>query len=71
MWPFSKRHRKPELEGEPDTSRHELLQSQLEHTLTYGWQGSGKSEAKEFFESLEPESDTSQIVEGLGKRRPA
>ena len=70
MWPFTRRHRKPELDTEPDTSRQELVRSQLEHTLTYGWHGSGKNEAKEFFESLGPASDTSQIVEGLGKRRP-
>ena len=59
-----------DLAEEPDTSRRELLQSQLDQTLTYGWQGSGRRNAKEFFESLPPADDASQIVERLGERRP-
>ena len=39
--------------------------------MTYGWHGRGKSEAREFLESLGPASDTTEIVEGLGKRRSA
>ena len=71
MWPFTRRHRTPDLDSEPDTSRQELVRSQLEQTLSYGWNGSGKTEAKAFFESLGPASDPSALVEGLSKRRPS
>lgn len=70
MWPFTRRRRSPDLDSELDASRQELLRSQLEHTLSYGWNGSGRKEAKAFFESLGPASDSSQIVEDLSKRRP-
>lgn len=70
MWPFSRQRKSPELRAEPDTSRHELLKSQLANTLRYGWHGSGRSNAKEFFESLPPADDRSQFVERLGSRRP-
>ena len=46
------------------------MRSQLEQTLSYGWNGSGKTEAKAFFASLGPASDASQIVDGLAQRRP-
>ena len=71
MWPLTRRQRKPDLEAESGTARQQLLPSQLEQTLTYGWHGHGKTEAREFFESLGAASDTAGIVEGLGKRRPA
>ena len=54
MWPFRKRAGQPDLVAESDPVRHELLQSQLRDTLTYGWRDSGRDDAVEFFRSLPP-----------------
>ena len=69
MWPFSRRLRAPKLAAEADPERQELLRSQLEDTLRYGWSDKESHDGQEFFDSLGPVDDTSQIVEGLSKRR--
>lgn len=69
MWPFRGRHKQPVLEPEPDSGRQELLQSQLKNTLGYGWHGSGKSDAKKFFESLGPADEVSRISDRISEGR--
>ena len=69
MWRFSRRRRAPKLAAESDPERHELLRSQLDDTLRYGWTDKEPHDGKQFFDSLGPVDDTNHIVEGLGKRR--
>jgi hypothetical protein len=63
------RRKQPVLKPETDSGRKELLQSQLKNTLDYGWHGSGKREAKEFFESLGPADEVSRISDRITERR--
>jgi hypothetical protein len=70
MWPFRTRAQRPDLVAESDPVRHELLQSQLRDTLTYGWRDSGRDDAVEFFRSLPPTDDASDITERLGGTSP-
>ncbi len=70
MWPFRKKAQPSELVAESDPERHELLQSQLRDTLTYGWRDSGRADAVEFFRSLPPTDDASDIAERLGGNGP-
>ena len=68
MWPFS-RHRTPKLALETDPERQELLRSQLDATLRYGWPDQALHDGKQFFNSLGPVDDTAHIVDGLNRRR--
>jgi hypothetical protein len=69
MWPFRRRRRAPKLAAESDPERQELLRSQLDDTMRYGWSDQASHDGKEFFDSLGPVDDTAHIVEGLSKRR--
>ena len=66
MWPFRKKTEAPGLGAEPDPERHELLQSQLRGTLTYGWSDKETHDAVAFLQSLPPADDTSHIGDRLG-----
>ena len=66
MWPFRKRAEAPGLSTEPDPERHEMLQSQLRGTLTYGWNDKETHDAIAFLQSLPPADDTSHIDRRLG-----
>ena len=66
MWPFRRKAAPPGLGSEPDPGRHELLQSQLRDTLTYGWRGTEQHDAVEFLQSLPPTDDATHIIDRLG-----
>jgi hypothetical protein len=70
MWPFRKKTEAPGLGAEPDPERHELLQSQLRGTLTYGWSDKETHDAVAFLQSLPPADDTSHIGDRLGGSSP-
>ena len=69
IWPFRRRHRVPKLAAESDPGRQQLLRSQLDDTLRYGWPDQTPHDGKQFFNSLGPVDDTAHIVEGLNKHR--
>ena len=70
MWPFRKKAEAPGLGAEPDPQRHELVQSQLRGTLTYGWSDKETHDAVAFLQSLPPADDTSHIGDRLGGSSP-
>jgi hypothetical protein len=70
MWPFRKKAEAPGLGEEPDPQRHELVQSQLRGTLTYGWSDKETHDAVAFLQSLPPADDTSHIGDRLGVPSP-
>jgi hypothetical protein len=53
-----------------DPERHELLQSQLRETLTYGWSDKETHDAVAFLQSLPAADDTSHIGDRLGGSSP-
>ena len=64
---FGRRARKPKLVAESDPGRLELLRSQLDDTLQYGWHAG--HDGGKFFQSLGPVEHTRHIVEGLNTRK--
>lgn len=60
MWPFGRRPKEREA-GAP--GRGELLPSQLDNALRYGWQGMTAEDVKEAFQLMERPRDEAGPVE--------
>ena len=65
---FARRTRTPKLVAESDPGRQELLRSQLDVTMRYGWGDQTAHDGREFFDSLGPVSDPAHLVETLNRR---